>query len=99
MHHTPLKPNPLPRAAPAGFVEFWTAYPRKVGKGEAEKAWQRAKVPVGTVLAALSWQANSADWERDGGQFIPYPATYLNQRRWEDVPATSTAIPAGMVYE
>lgn len=36
------------------------------------------------ILAALRWQALSEQWQRDGGQFIPHPATYLNQGRWKD---------------
>ena len=29
-------------------------------------------------------RSKSTDWTKDNGQFIPYPTTYLNQRRWED---------------
>jgi hypothetical protein len=69
------------------FAQFWMAYPKKVGKGSAEKAWKSIKVPlstVGLILDALSWQTESEQWRKSGGQFIPNPTTYLNQRRWED---------------
>lgn len=83
-------PNPnkniTPNTPQGGFAEFWSAYPKKVGKGEAEKAWKKAKVNghKAEVLAALDAQKSSQQWQRDGGQYIPNPATWLNQRRWED---------------
>lgn len=67
-----------------GFTEFWQAYPRKVGKGAAEKAWTKANPDLQSVLTALAWQTKQDAWTKDGGQFIPHPGTYLNQRRWED---------------
>lgn len=67
-----------------GFTEFWQAYPRKVGKGAAQKAWDKLKPDLDSVLAALAWQTKQDAWTKDGGQFIPHPGTYLNQRRWED---------------
>ena len=74
-----------------GFTEFWQTYPRKVGKGAAQKAWDRLKPDLAAVLAALDWQTKQDAWTKDGGQFIPHPGTYLNQRRWEDEkPATAT---------
>lgn len=69
------------------FSEFWKAYPRKVGKGQAEKAWGKVKRPAETlraILEAIGWQRTSEQWTKDGGQYIPNPSTYLNQRRWED---------------
>lgn len=71
---------------PPGFSEFWQDYPRKVGKGAARKAWRRLKPPLGAILVALAWQRRSPDWQKDGGQYIPHPATYLNETRWEDEP-------------
>ena len=66
------------------FLTFWTIYPRKVGKPAALKSWLRQKPPIGAVLAALEWQRGDEQWVKDGGQFIPHPSTYLNNRRWED---------------
>jgi len=70
------------------FDLFWGAYPRKTGKGAARAAWDK-KVSNGDaekIMAALAWQVSSDDWTRDEGQYIPHPATYLNQCRWEDEP-------------
>nr|WP_249121959.1 hypothetical protein [Pseudomonas juntendi] len=69
------------------FDRFWKLYPRKVGKAKAEKAWLKLKVGedlfdlIGAALAAWS---KSHDWTKDGGQFIPHAATWLNGKRWED---------------
>lgn len=69
------------------FDRFWTVYPRKVGKLAAERAWAalNGKRPdIETILAALDRAKRSSQWTRDGGQFIPHPATWLRQGRWED---------------
>lgn len=71
------------------FDRFWKAYPRKVGKGNARKQFDRANVNealLTRMLSALDWQSRSAQWTRDGGKFIPHPATWLHQLRWEDEP-------------
>ena len=78
-----------PLTPPAGgFEEFWQAYPRKVGKDAARKAFERRKPDtelLSQMLAAIRAQAASEQWRKDGGQFIPYPATWLNEGRWQDV--------------
>ncbi|MEN9360201.1 MAG: hypothetical protein RL095_1736 [Verrucomicrobiota bacterium] len=69
------------------FESFWEQYPRKVGKGEAWKAWQARAKPLPapeTLLTALGQASVSEQWRRDGGKYIPHPATWLNGRRWED---------------
>jgi hypothetical protein len=71
---------------PADFAAWWTAYPRKSGRPTALKSWLRDKPDLVVLMRALAWQTRSEQWTRDGGQFIPMPATYLNQRRYEDEP-------------
>lgn len=71
------------------FDRFWAEYPKKRAKGDARKAWHKLQPDatlVEAILTALAWQRVSADWIKDGGQFIPYPATWLNQERWDDEP-------------
>lgn len=71
------------------FAEFWAAYPKKVGKGDAERAWKKVSGPAAVlalITEALRWQRVSDQWLKDGGQYVPNPATYINQRRWEDEP-------------
>lgn len=67
-----------------GFATFWEKYPRKISKAAAEKAWKKAKPDLQTVLNTIERAKASTDWQKDKGQFIPYPATWLNDRRWED---------------
>jgi hypothetical protein len=68
------------------FEEFWTHYPRRVGKLAADRAYRTArKQATGEAIMAGLLAARFA---RDP-QFIPHPSTWLNQGRWmdEDVPA------------
>ena len=78
------------------FDRFWGAYPRKVSKADARKAFAKLNPDTALVedmLRALDWQKRLPEWTKDGGQFIPYPATWLNARRWEDEPEGSPTPP------
>lgn len=66
------------------FLAFWAAYPRKTGKGAAWRAWKREKPVLSVALAALAVVSGSDQWKREGGRFVPHPATWISQRRWED---------------
>ena len=92
----PAKPTCSPSASGAvndGFATFWNAYPKKVGKGAAEKAWKKLKPDLPTVLKAIERTRATEQWRKDNGQFIPHPVTWLNQRRWEDdEPETSIGV-------
>lgn len=70
----------------AAFDEFWAEYPKKVGKIAAKKAFERAirAASLESLLSAVRRQKCGSQWTRDGGQYIPNPATWLNQGRWED---------------
>lgn len=74
-----------------GFDEFWTAYPRKVAKSAALKAWRKVDVELSVILLAVARQKKWPDWTKDNGKFIPHPATWLNGRRWEDEPPPATS--------
>lgn len=90
--------NPVPPSPPKGgsspkangFDRFWEAYPRKVGKGAARKAYDRAasklqsedRAPLATMLAAL--ERVIPTW--DDPEFIPHASTWLNGERWDDEP-------------
>ena len=80
-------------ALSAAFDRFWELYPRHQGKETARKTWEKLKPDAALLeimLSALERQRASDQWRRDGGQFIPYPATWLNGRRWEDEEAAPT---------
>lgn len=81
---TPLSGEGQAVGRETDFDRFWAAYPKKVGKQTARKAFQKVNVPLETLLAAIRQQERSDQWSKDGGQFIPNPATWLNQGRWED---------------
>lgn len=68
------------------FDRFWEEYPKKVGKKEAKKAFGRAKktTDAETMIRAVIAQKSSGQWKRDNGRYIPNPATWLNQGRWDD---------------
>ena len=69
------------------FNEFWAAYPRKVGKGGAQKVWSKIKPTAelhAKILAAVDIAKRSVEWQKDNGKFIPHPTTWLNQGRWDD---------------
>lgn len=80
-------PDPKPSITDERFDNFWEAYPRKVGKDAARKAWKKIREPSVTlelILSALEWQRECREWKKDNGQYIPNPSTYLNQGRWLD---------------
>ena len=69
------------------FNIFWNKYPKRVGKEKAKKAFLKAcldDVVFSEMLNALEKFKETADWKKENGQYIPYPATWLNQKRWED---------------
>jgi hypothetical protein len=57
-----------------------------VGKDAAWRRWQqrRDRPPLADILDAITRHRASREWQRDGGEFIPHPATWLNQGRWAD---------------
>lgn len=65
------------------FDSFYDGYGKKVGKSEAQKAWMKLKVDEmpAIIEAAKKYSATVTD-----RQFQPYPASWLNGRRWEDEP-------------
>ncbi len=74
-------PNPL-----AGeFEKFWEQYPNKKAKPKAWNAFTNLKAEeVKKILEVLPQHNSQEQWQKEGGKFIPYPATWLNGRRWED---------------
>jgi hypothetical protein len=71
------------------FARFWSVYPRKEAKQTALKAFTKInpdEALLETILSAVERFKNTAQWQEDGGQYVPHPSTFLNQRRWEDEP-------------
>ena len=73
------------------FIEFWNIYPKKLGKGKAWEEWirvtpkpdEKMMSQIRDVIAKLE---KTEQWKKNGGQFIPYPSTWIHQRRWGDEP-------------
>lgn len=73
-------------AAAKRFGEFWTAYPNKKGKAEAEKRWKADGLDemADTIIQHVYLMIDQDDgWQRG---YAPMGSTYLNQKRWTDVP-------------
>lgn len=66
------------------FDAFWKEYPRKRAKDDAVKAWKKHKPDIQAVLNKIREFKQSHEWTREGGRFIPYPASWLNSMGWED---------------
>jgi len=101
---TPTRPDPTlikePSSAPPpplaplaerepNFEDFWREWPRKVGKGAAQKAWAKATngkqraSPAAIVAACRSFAERSRLTNADP-QYIPHASTWLNRGSWDD---------------
>lgn len=73
-----------------GFEEWWSIYPRKIGKGAAKKSYKKAIKKIShsdLIVITNRYQKGVSGTDK---QFIPHPATWLNQERWSDEPETKT---------
>lgn len=71
-----------------GFESFWQAWPRKVAKAEARKAWKQTaaiRPDLDTLLHAVKAACRTEQWMKGNGCFIPHAATWLRGERWEDI--------------
>ena len=89
------KPTRLRAVGPVAehqdFAQFWSAYPKKEDKKEAQRAFDKAmtKTSLGDILPALGRAIASEQWTKDRGKYIPLASTWLNKERWTDQPTTS----------
>jgi hypothetical protein len=69
------------------FKKFWDTYPKRVSKIVAERAWRKLDPSddlVEVIIAAVEKHKQTHSWQKDNGQYVPNPATWLNQRKWTD---------------
>lgn len=69
------------------FDNFWKAYPKKKDKAKTEKWFEKNKPNeelMKIILESLDKFKKTKDWQKDNGQYIPLPTTWLNGKRWED---------------
>ena len=77
------------------FSDFWSVWPNKVSKQNAEKAWRKLSNEERQVVIELvpSWFEN---WRQQNPQASPiHAATFLNGKRWKDAPPQLTKISGG----
>lgn len=71
----------------AAFNQFWSIYPKKINKQGALKAFKKIpnlQTELPLILDAVERFKNSKGWQKDNGQYIPHPTTFINQERWKD---------------
>jgi len=84
--------TPLPPKGGDGETEkfkiFWNAYPYKANRKKAFEAWQKKKLEsrFEEIMAGLEKLKSSHQWQKNNGEFIPIPTTFLNGSRWNDEP-------------
>lgn len=78
------------------FDQFWKVYPRKEKKSEALKAFQKISPDqdlLDRIISDVQARAQTHDWTKENGKYVPHPTTYLNQQRWEDEAPASNVTP------
>jgi len=81
--HTGTQTN----ACMSEFLEFYSKYPKKKNKGDAEKAWKTLDPSEDLqrlILTGLVRSKTSEDWKMQGGRYIPHPGKWLRAKGWED---------------
>ena len=71
-----------PSATNQMFDAFWQAYPKRVAKGAAIRAFNTA-MKIATFSEIMDGVRRYAQTRPDP-QFTPHPTTWLNQQRWAD---------------
>ena len=70
------------------FQEFWNVWPKRCAKADARKAWAQTKdirPELTNLLNAVKAACKTEAWMKDGGKYIPHPATWLRGERWDDI--------------
>jgi len=76
------------------FEVFWKNYPKKVAKQDALHAFTKLNPDdplLEAMLLSLKGGESNPEWLKEDGKYIPYPATWINGRRWEDVGINSAS--------
>ena len=86
------KGNEMNRSADVGFGRIWDRYPEE-HRGSMTAAWEAFQNNIGseadtdTALENLELWKRSEQWDKDGGQFIPYLSNWLERGLWKTKPA------------
>lgn len=82
----------------ASFERFYETYPKKKSRGDAEKAWLKLKPSerlTRQIIQKVVEYRTTRQWHKDNGQFIPYPASFINQKRYLDDISQEPKVGAG----
>lgn len=79
------------------FVRFWAAYPRRIGKGQARKAWATAIKKTDPELIITAAGDFTSRRGNEDPKFTPHPSTWLNGERWNDSPDPAPTAAPGPV--
>ncbi|GHU56907.1 hypothetical protein AGMMS49975_21200 [Clostridia bacterium] len=90
------KPAKTPKLteSDSSWCEFWHEFPKNADKKRAFEAWKKInpnQTLFDAIMDGLRNQKQSEQWTKDGGQYIPNAATWLNGERWNDKPTVITA--------
>lgn len=88
-----IKENKLKNLNRAEFLEFWNKYPRQSGKQAAADAFAKALAVTSSEELLAAADRYAKDPNLPELSFVPHPATWLNQRRWEDGPLPKRLTP------
>ena len=75
------------KETPSAFEVFYVAYPRHEARKDAESAFAKLNPDpelLAKMLAAIAAKRQSHDWTKEGGKFVPLPATWIRAERWND---------------
>jgi hypothetical protein len=75
----------------AEFEAWWTAYPKKVAKGQALKAYIAARKTTCEDVLTAGALRYAADQAGKDAQYTRHPATWLNGQCWLDESTTDIA--------
>lgn len=70
------------------FEQFWAAWPRsfrKASKSVCQEKWRKQGLDkhAPLILAHVEFMKSQDAWIKDGGQYVPAPLVYINQKRWD----------------
>ena len=73
---------------PSRFLEFWESYPknpRKVAKSSCQAKWKSKNYDAiaDTIISHVKTMAQSEQWKKENGNYVPMPMTYLNRESWD----------------
>ena len=69
----------------SNFDRWYSCYPKKQARESARKAWEKQKLDRIFSTIMIKSRAFVEHYRATGKmEFLPMPATFLNQRRWED---------------